>query len=166
MMRNFLLLSLLVVACYANRAILRTSGGQVADVYTMWKYGLKDGYANWTETKLFLVKFEKVQNPKAFIDEFNKQGHDIAQEYGTMIADFKTFVEFQNAMSLSDFENLNSEANIFATINLSNKSQPIQINERRFTLKDSYGLETEPFLSFIRSKAASFLQGSEKALQA
>eukprot|EP01066_Platyproteum_vivax_P016296 Platyproteum_vivax@DN7077_c0_g1_i5.p1 len=171
MMRNFLLLSLLVVACYANRAILRTSGGQMEDVYTLWKFGPRDKEGKWgIETKLFYVKFENVPQPQAFIDEFSKKGHEIAKGFDHHQTD-ETWnsIGFERGVLKSDTE---TNVEVWGTIN---DNESIQINVHKIKLP-SYDNEqdTAPFLSFIGSKAIPFLKEHlkkyskecEKALQA
>eukprot|EP01066_Platyproteum_vivax_P010573 Platyproteum_vivax@DN4747_c0_g1_i1.p1 len=162
MMRNFLLLSLLVVACYANRAILRTGGGKVADVYTMWRYGSKNEKGNWVESRIFSVKFQDVQNSRAFSDEFKKKGNAIAQEYNSIMPTHTKsavvrwiYLEFNGV--LMDPEGLT----VYGTINLSD-NESFQINKRSFELKDTPGPDIAHFLYFIRSKATSILQECEK----
>eukprot|EP01066_Platyproteum_vivax_P016297 Platyproteum_vivax@DN7077_c0_g1_i6.p1 len=150
MMRNFLLLSLLVVACYANRAILRTSGGQMEDVYTLWKFGPRDADGEWgIETRSFYVKFENVPQPQAFIDEFSKKGHEIAKGFDDHPRD-ETWnsIGFERGMLKSDPE---TNVEVWETINLSD-NESIQINKRKIKLP-SYDNEqdTPPFLSFVPS---------------
>eukprot|EP01066_Platyproteum_vivax_P005803 Platyproteum_vivax@DN17486_c0_g1_i1.p1 len=125
MMRNVLLyLSLLVVACYANRVVMRSApADDVADVDTLWRYGKKDpnGGAFWKKSKAFLVKFKDVPKPQEFIEGFKFQGKSIGESYAEDSDGFT--IGFESASTNPSASN----AEVIGTIDLS-KSKNIEIN--------------------------------------
>eukprot|EP01066_Platyproteum_vivax_P017850 Platyproteum_vivax@DN7443_c0_g1_i8.p1 len=181
MMRNFLLyLSLLVVACYANRVIMQTKGAKNRDVYTKWKYGSKnkegyrvEGYR--AASKSFLVKFEDVPNPEEFVDQFNSK---IGKQIGDGYDDRTKVIEFKKAST--NYMDMDEEK-VYETIDLTEKDEiKIRVDNLNIACRNDPTFSIEdctkyPFLNYIGEKAIEFLHkykarqlsrnGSANALQ-
>eukprot|EP01066_Platyproteum_vivax_P017861 Platyproteum_vivax@DN7443_c0_g2_i3.p1 len=132
MLRNFLLcLSLLVVVCYANRVVMRTTAANDAvDIYTSWRYGDKDAEGEWKDSAPFLVELKDVPNPELFIRQFNDKGKAIAVEYG--FDNLEHAIGFESAST-----NPNPSANdakVIATIDL-NTTPMVTKNKENYYIR-------------------------------